>query len=123
MKLKHDKSRLNCLTHHGLWHLLTLCHNQLQKVKVVAFRLAHFHVLFIFFLLGYIIFSKSFDLSFRTFTLFLLFYFFIFTNMAIQLAEGKVCTYLQEYHQSIQNYESYIYRSLTRTSHGDDISY
>ena len=39
--------------------------------------------------------------------------------MGIQLAEGKVCTYLQDYHQSIQNYESYIYRSLTPPSRED----
>ena len=103
VKLKNDKLRLKFLTHHGLWHLLRLYHS--QKVKLVAFILTHFH-LFIFFLLGFLIFSKSFDFSFRTFYPlfdFLIFFDFLL-NMGIQLAEGKVCTYLQDYQQSIQKY-------------------
>ena len=68
------------------------------KVKVVAFGFAHFQVLFFFFFWG-ICFSKSFDLSFRTFlpSFWLLLFFHFFQNMGKQLAESKVCTYLQDY--------------------------
>ena len=51
--------------------------------------------------------------------LFILFYFllfFIFQNMGKQLAESKVCTYLQDYHSQFKNYESYYYRTLTGSS-------
>ena len=33
--------------------------------------------------------------------------------MGKQLVESKVCTYFKDYQKSIQNYESYIYRTLT----------
>ena len=77
-KLKHEESRLKCLTHHGLWNLLTLCHNLLQKVKVVEFRLAHFHVLFIFFFWGLLYFLSLLIFLLGLFTLFFIFYFLFF---------------------------------------------
>ena len=55
---------------------------QLQKVKGVAFRHAHFHVLFISFLLGYIIFLSPLNFLLGLFTLFLIFFSFL-QNMGI----------------------------------------
>ena len=93
------------------------------KIKVVAFGLAHFQVLFLFFFWG-LYFSKSFDFSFRTFTLFLTFYYFsFFQNMGKQLAESKVCTYLQDYQSQFKNYEPYYYRTLTVAPQRDGISW
>ena len=125
MKLKDDKSRLNCSTHPRLWHLLTLCHNQLQKVNVVHLDLHTFMFYSYFFFWGILFFLSPLIVLLGLLTLFLIFYlFFIFLqNMRIQLVEGKVCTYLQDYHYSSQNYESYIYRSLTSASLGVGISW
>ena len=90
------------------------------KVKVVAFGLAHFQVLLYLFYFGVYIFLSPLIFRFRTFTLF--FHFLLFSNMGKQLAESKVCTYLQDYQSQLKNYESYYYRTLTVAPHGDGIS-
>ena len=91
------------------------------KVKVVPFVLAHFQVLFLssFFFWGLYFLSPLIFLL-GLFTLF--FHFLLFSNMRKQLAESKVCTYLQYYQSQFKIYEPYYYRTLTMAPHGDVIS-
>ena len=67
------------------------------------------------------IFSKSFDASFRNFTLF--FHILLFSNMGKQVAESKVCKYLQDYQSQFKIYEPSYYRTLIVAPHGDGISW
>ena len=83
------------------------------KVKVVAFGFAHFQVLFFFFFWG-IFFFESFDLSFRNFyPLFGFYYFFIFSKYGKTTWSKKIMYIFTRLLKSIQNYESYIYRTQT----------
>ena len=94
------------------------------KVKVVAFGLAHFQVLFLsLFSFGVYIFLSPLIFLLGLFTLFFIFFlFFIFQNMGKQLAESKVCTYLQDYQSQFKIYEPYHYKTLIVAPHGHGIS-
>ena len=112
--------RLNYLTHHGLRHFEKDAHNHLFVVKVTSSGIltcitfmsysylflfgVHFCILFYPFLLSPLIFLLGFLPSFH---------FLLFSNMRKQLAESKVCTYLQDYQSQFKNYEPYYYRTLT----------
>ena len=85
------------------------------KVKVVAFRLAHFQVLFFisFFFWGLYFLSPLIFLL-GDFTLFFIFYYFsFFQNMGKQLAKIKVCTIYKTIKVNSKFYEPYYYRTLT----------
>ena len=94
------------------------------KVKVVAFGLAHFQVLFyLFFLLGSMYFLSPLIFLLGLLPSFFIFYFlFFFKIWENNLQKARYVHILQEYHNSIPNYESYTYRTLTAASHGDGIS-
>ena len=94
----------------------------LVKLKVVDFGLAHFQVLFYLFLFWGIYFSKSFDLSFRTFYPLFIFYCLLFSKYGKTTCRKQGIYIFTRLSKSIQNYESYIYRTLTMASHGDGIS-
>ena len=126
--LKHENSRLNYLTNHGLWYFKQDTHNHfIFAVKVnisgifACITFMSYSYLFFFFWSIFILFDlflfKSFDLSFRTFlpSVWILLFFHFFLNMGKQIAESKVCTYLKYYQKSIPNYESYTYRTLTHS--------
>ena len=70
-------------------------------------------LIFISFSFGVYLFLSHLIILLGLFTLFYFLLFFIFQNMGKQLAESKVCTYLQDYHSQFKNYESYYYRTLT----------
>ena len=102
-------------------HIIIILAVKVNSSGILTFSLSC--LILSLFSLGVYLFSKSFDISFRAFTLFPFFIIFHFQNMGKQLAESKVCTYLQDYQSQFKNYESYYYRTLTVAPHGDGISW